>query len=329
MRKEWIFFISKKLTRLSLLLLVVSFVAFTLVYLSPIDPIRAYIGADMMVISPEQREAVEAYWGINDSFVQQYASWFHSLIQGDLGTSVLHRSSVTGVIGERVGASILLMGTAWLIAGVAGFLVGSYAGMKEGSSIDKLIQFTCYFLTAIPGFWLGMLLIVVFAVWLGVFPAGLGAPAGISQENASIGELLLHFILPVMTLSILGLARVALHTREKVKSIMRSDYVRFQKGRGLNLWQIYWRHIMRNASLPLISLHFASFGELFGGTILIEQVFSYPGLGQATVNAGLSGDVPLLLGIVLFSTLLVFAGNLMADVFYKVVDPRLRRGSSI
>ena len=134
-----------------------------------------------------------------------------------------------------------------------------------------------------------------------------------------------HLILPALTLSIVGVANVALHTRQKLIEVLASDYVLFARARGEHGFVLFWRHGLRNIAMPAITLQFASFSELFGGAVLAEQVFSYPGLGQATVEAGLRGDVPLLLGIVIFSTLFVFVGNLLADVIYQFVDPRTRR----
>ena len=134
-----------------------------------------------------------------------------------------------------------------------------------------------------------------------------------------------HLILPALTLSIVGVANVALHTRQKLIEVLASDYVLFARARGEHGFILFWRHGLRNIAMPAITLQFASFSELFGGAVLAEQVFSYPGLGQATVEAGLRGDVPLLLGIVIFSTLFVFVGNLLADVIYQFVDPRTRR----
>src|SRR5699024_8404390 len=152
--------------------------------------------------------------------------------------------------------------------------------------------------------------------------------AGIEAEHVTFVERLRHLFLPALTLSVVGVANVALHTRQKLIDVWNSSFVQFARARGERRFTLLWRHGLRNISLPAISLHFASFGEIFGGAVLAEQVFSYPGLGQAVVDAGLEGDVPLLLGIVLFSTVFVFAGNAIADLLYKVIDPRIRRGAS-
>ena len=135
-----------------------------------------------------------------------------------------------------------------------------------------------------------------------------------------------HIVLPAIVLSFVGVANIALHTREKLVDILESDYVKFARARGLSTWQIVRRHGMRNLLLPAMTLQFASISEIFGGSVLVEQVFSYPGLGQAAITAGLGGDAPLLAGIAVVSAMLVFGGNLMANILYGVVDPRIRRG---
>ncbi|AKG74713.1 ABC transporter permease [Salinicoccus halodurans] len=319
-------YIFGKILKLASLLAAISILSFLLVSLSPIDPVQSYIGADMTRVSPEQRENIEAYWGLDESPVQQYLSWGNAVLQGDLGTSLLYRSSVADVIGERFTASLALMALAWIISGIIGFVLGITAGMKEGSFVDKLIKGYCFTLASTPAFWLGLLMLMFFSVWLGWFPIGLGSPAGILEADVSLAERLRHLFLPALTLSVVGVANVALHTRQKLIEVLESEYVRFAMAKGERGFTLLWRHGLRNISLPAVSLHFASFGELFGGAVLAEQVFSYPGLGQAVVQAGLGSDVPLLLGIVLFTTLFVFTGNLLADLFYKVIDPRIRRG---
>jgi peptide/nickel transport system permease protein len=241
---------------------------------------------------------------------------------------MIFRRPVAEVIGERFMASLALMSTAWLLSGVLGFALGAVAGMKQGTWADRLIKWYCFTLASTPAFWLGLLLVMVFAVWLGWFPVGLGVPAGKLADDVTLANRIYHLILPALTLSILGVANVALHTRQKLVDVLASDYILFARARGEKGLQLFWRHGLRNVALPAVTIQFASISELIGGTVLAEQVFSYPGLGQATVQAGLRSDVPLLLGIVIFSALLVFVGNLAADIIYRVVDPRIRKGES-
>jgi len=165
---------------------------------------------------------------------------------------------------------------------------------------------------------------MIFSVWLGWFPSGLAVPVGVMADQVTLGEWLHRLILPAFTLSIVGISSIALFTRDRLVNIENSDYFLFAEARGESHWSIILRHGVRNVLLPAITLQFMSFSELFGGAVLVEQVFSYPGIGQATIAAGLRSDVPLFLGIVLISTIFVFVGNALADVLYKFVDPRLR-----
>lgn len=323
--KKGTLFIVKNTLKLASLLVAVSIISFTLVSHSPVDPIQSYIGADMTSVSPEQRENIAAYWGLNDTNTTRFFHWAKAVLHGNLGTSLTFRIPVTDVIAERFFASLALMGLAWAISGILGYLLGIIAGMRKGTWADTAIKGLCFTIASTPAFWLGLLLLMCFSVWLGWFPIGLATPSGILNEDVTIYERIRHLFLPALTLSIVGVSNVALHTRQKLIDVLDSEFIRFAKAKGERSLSLLWRHGIRNISLPAISLHFASFGELFGGAVLAEQVFSYPGLGQAVVQAGLGGDVPLLLGIVLFSTLFVFVGNLIADLLYQVIDPRVRR----
>ncbi|WP_053361722.1 ABC transporter permease [Bacillus sp. FJAT-27251] len=304
----------------------ISIISFLLVKNSPIDPIQAYIGADMLNVGPEQREKIARHWGLDDPVFKQYVNWASSLLSGDLGTSMIYREPVAEVIKEKFFHSIVLMLTAWVLSGVIGFAMGVFAAFKKDTAIDRIIKWYCYTLASTPAFWMGLLMVMVFAVWLGWFPVGLGVPAGILSDDVTFIDKVQHLVLPAITLSIVGVANIALHTRQKMIDVLASDYILFARARGERGFILFWRHGLRNVALPAISLQFAAFSELFGGAVLTEQVFSYPGLGQATVEAGLRGDVPLLLGLVLFSALFVFTGNLIADLIYYVVDPRTREG---
>lgn len=163
-------------------------------------------------------------------------------------------------------------------------------------------------------------------MWMGLFPIGLGSPPGILQADVTLFERMKHLVLPVMTLSVMGVANIALHTREKLIDVLKSEFIRYRRAQGESEWMILRQHGLRHILLPGISLHFATFGELFGGAVVVEQVFSYPGMGQAIVQAGLGGDVPLLLGVVIFSALFVYIGNAIADALYMMIDPRIKNG---
>ena len=188
---------------------------------------------------------------------------------------------------------------------------------------DRLLKKICYVLSSLPVFWLGLVLLLIFSVWLKWFPVGFSSPIGVRNEDVTIWQRLYHLILPAFTLSFMSFANIALHTRQKLADVMNSEYVLFARARGEGEWTILRRHGLRNILLPALTLQFASFAELFGGSVMAENVFSYPGLGSAMSAAGLNSDVPLLLGVTLFSALFVCTGNMIANLLYGIVDPQI------
>ena len=305
------------------LLLAVSIIAFALVSFSPVDPVQQYI-LGVGAVSPEQRAEIEEYWGVNDPPVQRYFNWLGALLRGDMGESLLYRRPVAEIIGERFVNSLALMLCAWLFSGVIGFALGCVMGMNRDGWADRIIKKICYLLSSVPTFWLGLLFLLLFSVKLGWFPIGFSSPIGVAAEDVTIWQRLHHLFLPALTLSLMSFANIALHTRQKLVDIMESEYVLFARSRGESKGSLFFRHGLRNALLPALTLQFASFAELFGGSVLAENVFSYPGLGSAVAAAGLNSDVPLLLGVTLFSALFVCVGNMIANLLYGVIDPQIR-----
>lgn len=306
------------------LLFAVSIISFALVDASPVDPVQQYILGLGTAVSPEQRAEIEAYWGVNEPPVERYVNWLSDLLQGNLGESLIYRRPVADIISERFVNSLALMICAWLLAGIIGFLLGCVMGMYRDRLPDKILKKVCYILSSVPTFWLGLVFLLVFAVWLRWFPIGFSSPIGVLSEDVTIGQKIYHLILPAFTLSLMSFANIALHTRQKLIDILNSEYVLFARARGEGKWTILKRHGLRNILLPALTLQFASFAELFGGSVMAENVFSYPGLGSAVSAAGLSSDVPLLLGVTLFSALFVCVGNMIANLLYGIVDPQIQ-----
>lgn len=305
------------------LLLAVSVISFILVNASPVDPVQQYI-MGIGPVSEEQRAEIEEYWGVNDPPVERYFNWLNALLHGDFGTSLLYRRPVLDIIGERFRNSLALMLCAWVFSGVIGFALGCVMGMNKDRWPDKLMKNICYLLSSVPTFWLGLVFLLVFAVILGWFPIGFSTPIGMLDSEVTIWQRLHHLALPAFTLSLMSFANIALHTRQKLIDVMNSEYVLFARARGESGGALLRRHGLRNILLPALTLQFSSFAELFGGSVLAENVFSYPGLGSAVSAAGLNSDVPLLLGITLFSALFVCVGNMIANLLYGIVDPQIR-----
>ena len=324
MNKGLLKYLSGSIGRLVLLLVSATALSFWLITASPMNAVDAFLAE--VNVSDAQRAHIEEQWDLNKPAAERYVKWAKNALRGDLGQSITYHIPVSSVLKERFKASLLLMSAAWVLSGVLGFALGILAAVYKGSWLDRIIRTFCLVLAATPTFWLGLLMLVVFAVMLQWFPLGLSMPIGRVAAEVTWAQRLHHLILPALTLSITGVANIALHTRQKLVDVLDSEYVVFARARGETKAQIVRRHGLRNISLPAVTLQCASVSELFGGSVLAERIFSYPGLGSTAVEAGLHADAPLLMGIALFSVLFVFVGNLTANVLYGLLDPQIREG---
>lgn len=316
--------IIKEIFLFLLLIFAVSFISFLLLDLSPIDPIASFARARSVGLSPEAKQELIKVWGLDQPLIARYFSCLLNLFRGDLGISNIYGRNVIDIIGEGFSRSILLMAIAWIFQGIIGIWLGIVAGANQGKIKDKIIKAYAIIFASTPSFWVGILLIIVFSLKLKLFPSSMGSPVGVLMEDITLADSLKHLVLPALTLVLVGVSNLILHTRSKVIDILNSDYVLYAKARGMKKSEILNKFAFKNLILPGLSLLFTSFSELFSGTVLVENVFNYPGIGGLTVEAGLRGDAPLLLGLVLFSTIFVYVGNRICDLLYLVIDPRLR-----
>ncbi|PZX13735.1 peptide/nickel transport system permease protein [Palleronia aestuarii] len=314
-----------RLLRLAWLLPLATIGLFTLVSLAPIDPVQAYIGDLSALVGPEQRAAIAATWGLDQPAPERFLSWLGGAMTGDLGRSLTYGVPVAEVIERRLPASLALIGIAFVLSFVLGTALGIAAAASRGGRVDRLIRFVAVTLSVSPGFWIALLLIAVFAVGLGWLPACCAAPPGLTAAETGMGDRLRHLVLPVATLSLVGTAPLVLHTRQRLLGFLESPAALHLRAHGLSWRRVAFGAGLRHALGPALALHLAGAGELFGGSVLAETIFAWPGLGQATVRAATGADAPLLMGIGLATLLFVFCGNLLADVAAQLVDPRLRR----
>lgn len=310
--------------RLLGLLLVTAAGTFTLLSFSPVDPIRAYIGNDLLHVPPEQYPLIAARWGLDPPLWERFWHWFTQMLHGDFGYSMLYNAPVSQVIGERFATSFALLFSAWLFSGIVGLAMGLTAGRYLHRWPDRLLSTLSYVLSSLPTFWIGLLLLSLFAVTLNWAPICCAWTPGSDAATATWRDKLHHLILPMLALGLLGVGNIALHTRSRVAEVMGSEFIRYARAQGDNGWPLIRFHVLRHALTPAVCLQFASVGELIGGSLLAEKVFAYPGLGQATIDAGLRGDIPLLMGIVMFCAVLVFTGNSIANALLL----RLNRGAA-
>lgn len=304
-----------------LVLSAVCILSFLLVINAPVDPLDAYFSS--VSVSREHYEIVTAYWGLDKPPLERFMIWLQHLSHGDWGESFIYRRPVIEVVLSKFQSSLLLMLMAWSLSGAIGFILGVIAGVKRGKMIDRAISYFSLLCMSIPLFWLGLLFLMIFSVHLGWFPLGMAAPIGKASEEVTYVERLHHMILPAFTLAITGMSSIIMQTRQKMIEVLECPYMVYATSRGETLWRRVYRHGIRNVIFPAITLQFASFGELFGGTVLAETVFSYPGIGSTATMAGLQGDVSLLLAIAIFSAFFVFVGNTLAEMIYIWMDPMM------
>lgn len=318
----WVRIVAWRLAFAVPLLLAVTFGMFALAKASPFDPVRQYLGDRATTTSPQVMAEIRANWGLDRPLTEQYATWLGHLLRGDLGESRSLRLPVAQVIGERLGWTLLVVGCALALMLAAGLVLGTLAAWRRDSWLDRLVSGTAFANEAAPVFWVGLLVIWVFAVKLGWLPAG-----GLTDAAATavtLPDLLRHLVLPVAVLAFSQSSWLLLFVRESVIGVLREDFVTGARARGLRERTVLVRHALRAALLPFITIMGARVPELVTGAILVEAVFSWPGVAGTTVKAALAVDFPLLAALTLLATVAVVLGNLLADLAYTVADPRVR-----
>lgn len=276
-------------------------------------------------VTPEEVEALRQQYGLDQPLIVQFGRYLTNLFTGDLGTSYTYNQPVAQLIGERVGSTLLLTGTAAVISIVLGLWLGQRAAWRRGSMFDKVHTGLALIFWSVPTFWLGLLVLMVFGGTLGWLPTGGMVTPGLNATGlAYAADVAKHLVMPVLTMVAVVYAQYLMVMRASVLEEMTADYLTTARAKGLNEDGVRTRHAVPNALLPTVTLIFLTLGHLIGGAVTVETVFSWPGLGYLTFQ-GLSGpDLPLLQGtFVVFSTIVVLM-NLVADLIYRVLDPRLK-----
>ncbi|MEU6414705.1 ABC transporter permease [Microbispora sp. NPDC046933] len=304
------------------LLLVVTLGMFVLAKASPFDPVRQYLGDRAVTTSPEIARRIRANWGLDRPLAEQYLTWLGNLLRGDLGESRSMHRPVAELIGERLGWTLLAVGCATVVMLAGSLVLGALAAWRRGSWADRLISGTAYANEAAPVFWTALIVIWIFAVKLRWLPPGGLTDA--ASGTVAPADVLRHMILPVAVLAFSQSSWLVLFVRESLITTLREDFVIGARARGLRERTVVVRHALRSALLPFVTLLGARVPELVTGAILVETVFSWPGVASASVQAALAADFPLLAALTLLATLAVVAGNLLADTAYVIADPRVR-----
>lgn len=315
-----VWYVARRLAGTMGLLVAVVVATFVLMDLAPGDVAQVLAG---YTGDPGYIEALRAELSLDRSLAYQIGAYLLSVAQGDLGFSVVQGEPVLDVIVGRLPATLLLAGTSLTIAVGAGVVLGVVAAARRGSRLDTAISVGSLLGYSVPVFWLGQLLVALLAVRLGWLPAG-GMTS--TEQLAGVERVLdvaRHLILPAATLGILLMALVVRTTRAAMLDVLGDDYVMAARGRGIREDAVLFRHALRNALRPVITVVTAEVGVVLGVTVLIEAVFSWPGVGTLLLDSVLSRDTPTLVGVLLFSSFVVATANLLGDLLYMRVDPRV------
>jgi peptide/nickel transport system permease protein len=264
--------------------------------------------------------------GLDQPWYLQYPTYLRALVHGDLGDSYQYHEPVTTLLRQRVPNSVLLYGTSTILALLIGVPLGMFAATRQYSKVDMATSVVSYVGYSTPSFVLGIFLLLTFAVWIRHTPIGVGLPlSGMhSGGDDSLGDLAIHMILPTTSLAILSIAQFSRFMRASLLDVLHQDYIRTARAKGLSPRVVNYKHALRNAVVPLITIVALSAPVIVAGAIITEGIFSWPGIGQLAFQASLDRDYPVILGVIMLVAVVTVLFNLLADIAYAVVDPRIR-----
>jgi peptide/nickel transport system permease protein len=309
-------FLTKRLAGAFVVLVLVSLMSFAIIWLVPGDPTAAFLDTSA---TPEQVERLRRELGLDQPVIVQMLDWYGRILHGDLGHSILLNRSVTAAILERLPVTLSLAGIALVLALMLGVLAGIVAAVNHNRWPDQVVMTAALIGLSVPDFWLGIMLILLLAVKLGLFPTGGYVP--LSEDP--LGWLASIFM-PAMTLAVIQVGFIARMTRASMLEVLNQDFIRTADAKGLKLTEIMLRHGLPNALVPVLTVAGIVAGALLGGAVIIEQVFSIPGVGRLIIGGILSRDYPVIQGGLLLLAVIYLAVNLAVDILYAAVDPRVR-----
>ncbi|MEA2527482.1 MAG: peptide/nickel transport system permease protein [Thermomicrobiales bacterium] len=296
----------------------VSIVVFGLIHLTPGDPARIMLGP---AGRPEDIAKLRHQLGLDRSVAVQYVRWVSRALRGDLGQSIVLRRPVLGEVLDRFGNTAILATASILISFLLGIVLGVVSAVRRGSVVDRLVMLAATWGLSLPSFWFGLMLIILFSLRLKWLP-GTGMTSAINGGGPlDVGK---HLILPAVALSVVPMAVIARYTRSSMLEVLSQDYVRTARAKGLSEQVVIWRHVFRNTLVAIVTMLGLQIGFLLAGAVYIENVFSWPGIGQMLVDAILKRDFPLVQGGVLLVASVYVLVNLLTDLAYAYLDPRIR-----
>ena len=317
--------LATRLVQAALLVLAVVVLNFVLVHAAPGDPVETIAGASGGM-SPELMAQLRTQYGLDKPLVVQLGVYLGKVMSGDLGYSYFFNLPVSSMIVERVPATLLLVLSSVLLAFVAGTTLGVLSSRRPNGLLSQFITVLSLVGFAAPVFWMGIMLVILFASVLPILPVS-GMRAIDSSGGAGLADMidvLYHLILPTLTLSLVYLAQYSRLSRSSMLDVLGSDFIRTARAKGLAERVVMYKHALRNALLPVVTVLGLQFGNVMAGAILVETVFNWPGLGRLAFESVLRRDYPTILGLLLFSSIVVVVMNLMTDLCYRLIDPRIK-----
>jgi len=305
-------------------LFAISVIVFTIIHAAPGDPFQFFLGFNPRV-SMETIEFLREKYHLNDPIWVQYISWLKMLLSGDMGYSFITHRAVSDAIMIRVPNTVKLVLTAELIAILLAIPLGTISAVKEGGIVDNISRVISLLGVSMPSFWLGILLILLFAVRLNLLPTCGSHTTGMVYSSTweSIKDQIYHLILPAMTLGYLRTAYLTRLLRSSLLEVLSKDYIMTARMKGLKERVVIYKHALRNALLPFVTAIGLAFGFLLSGAVLIETVFAWPGMGRLIVDATFTRDYPVIMGTTMMTAVMVVVANLITDIVYAFLDPRI------
>lgn len=314
----------KRIVYSLLLLLAVITLNFTLVHMAPGDAVTAMIG-DMGGATPEMIVKLRAEYGLDQNLISQLFRYVSKMVRGDLGMSFTHNLPVMDLVLDHLPATILLVATAFLLAVFIGTVLGIIAAQKPKSLFNHFVTILSLSGYAAPVFWTGLMMLIAFSYYFPIFPAFGMRSAGFQGTTIEgVIDVANHLILPAVTLASIYIAVYSRLARASMMDVLGSDYIRTARSKGLSQRVVIYKHALKNALLPVVTMAGLQFSQLIAGAVVVETVFGWPGIGQLAFNSILRRDHPLLLGILFLSTLMVVVANLITDFAYRLLDPRIK-----
>ncbi len=319
--------ILRRLAQAAAVVLAAATLTFALLHLAPGDPLARTL--EHPGVSAEVRERMRRSYGLDRPVPEQYLRYLAAVARGDLGHSFSLRRPVANALLDALPNTLVLMATTLLLSFALGIALGVYQALRRGSAGDRVFGTISLAFYSLPDFWLALVAVLVFAYWIPVLPAG-GAVDPVLHDYLGplgrFGDRLRHLALPALTLTLLSAAGIARFQRAALLDVADEDFVRTARAKGVGPRAVVWRHLLRNAVVPTVTLLGLSLPALVGGAAVVEKVFSWPGLGLLAVNAIATRDYPLVTGAVIVASAAVAVGSLAADALQALVDPRVRGG---